>query len=236
MADADERGSPGDSSPLRHAGWLRAAVLGANDGIVSTAALVIGVAASNAPPPVVLTAGLAGLVAGATSMAVGEFISVSTQRDIERTLREREQTLMSKYPNVALTELAIALQLRGIDPGLARTVADQIAEAEPVEANIRVKYGITESTAARPLQAALASAASFAVGATIPLLGLAARTPAERMSLAVSFALIALAASGAAAAGLGGASPGRGAVRVVIGGAIAMLLCAAIGRLVGTVV
>jgi vacuolar iron transporter family protein len=211
-------------------------VLGANDGIVSTASLVIGVAASNASPTAVLTAGLAGLVAGATSMAVGEYISVSTQRDTEHALREREKALVSAYPNVALAELAIALQLRGVDPGLARTVAHQMAEAEPIEGNIRVKYGITESTAAQPTAAALASAASFALGSAIPLLGLAGHTLSQRIALAVLLALTALAACGALAANLGGASPGRGALRVVVGGLIAMLICAVVGRLVGAIV
>src|SRR6185295_16626034 len=143
------------------------------------------------PPAAVVTAGLAGLVAGASSMAVGEYVSVSTQRDTERALRRREAALVADYPNVALAELAITLQMRGIDPGLAHTVARQIAEAEPVEANIRVKYGITEETSARPLQAALASAASFAAGAAIPLLGLAAPTPGARVGLAAVLALTA---------------------------------------------
>ncbi|HTN69936.1 MAG TPA: VIT1/CCC1 transporter family protein, partial [Methylomirabilota bacterium] len=151
-----------DDNPTSRSGWLRAAVLGADDGIVSTAALIVGVAASNASPQAVLTAGLAGLVAGAASMAAGEYVSVSSQRDIEKALRQREESLAQVYPNVALTELAIALQLRGIDPGLARKVANDISIAEPIKANVRVKYGLSESTAARPLQAALASAISFA--------------------------------------------------------------------------
>jgi VIT1/CCC1 family predicted Fe2+/Mn2+ transporter len=229
-------GAAGDGSPLERSGWLRAAVLGANDGIVSTSALVIGMAASQAPPRAVLLAGLAGLVAGAASMAVGEYVSVSTQRDIEKALRAREHTLLSTHPNVSITELAIALQLRGIDPGLARTVAEQIVAAQPVEANVRVKYGITEGTAARPVQAALASAASFAMGAAMPLLGLAAPAALTRMVLAVVIALVALAACGATAAGLGGAARGRGALRVVAGGILAMILSAVIGHLVGAVV
>ena len=183
-----------------------------------------------------MTAAFAGLVAGAASMAVGEYVSVSTQRDTERTLRQREEALIETHPHVALTEVAVALQLRGIDPGLARTVAHQIASADPVDANIRVKYGISESTSARPLQAALASAASFAIGSVIPLLGLAAPTTAHRIALTVGFAVAALAGCGALAAGLGGAPPARGVARVVLGGAVAMTISAGIGRLVGAVV
>jgi len=204
-----------DDDPTNRLAWLRAAVLGADDGIVSTAALMVGVAASNASPQAVLTAGLAGLVAGAASMAAGEYVSVSSQRDLEQALRERENSLAKAYPNVALTELAIALQLQGVDPGLARKVAYEISAAEPIGANVRVKYGISERTAARPLQAALASAVSFAVGAIVPLLGMLAHTPAARIQLTITLALFALAVCGA-----GGASRLRGSLRVVLGGGL----------------
>ena len=225
-----------DDNPTSRSGWLRAAVLGADDGIVSTAALMVGVAASNASMQAVLTAGLAGLVAGAASMAAGEYVSVSSQRDLERTLRQREASLAQAYPNVALTELAIALQLQGVDPGLARKVANEISIAEPIEANVRVKYGISESVAARPLQAALASAISFAIGAIIPLLGMFARTPAGRIQLTVAFALFGLTVCGALAAGAGGAPPLRGSLRVVFGGGLAMAISAIIGHIVGVLV
>jgi len=132
--------------------------------------------------------------------------------------------------------LAIALQLQGVEPGLARKVANDISIAEPIEANVRVKYGISESTAARPLQAAIASAISFAIGAIIPLLGMFARTPAARIQLAVAFALFALAVCGALAAGAGGAPRFRGSLRVALGGGLAMALSAIIGRIVGIVV
>jgi VIT1/CCC1 family predicted Fe2+/Mn2+ transporter len=223
-------------NPTSHSGWLRAAVLGADDGIVSTASLIVGVAASSASPRALLTAGLAGLVAGAASMAAGEYVSVSTQRDIEDALRRREECLADTYPNVALAQLAIALQLRGIDPGLARTVALQISAAEPVEGNLRVKYGISDTNAARPLQAAAASAGSFALGAVAPLLGLLASDADRRVALSVAFAFLALAVCGALAAGVGGASRLRGALRVLAGGGLAMALSALIGRLVGIVV
>jgi vacuolar iron transporter family protein len=233
--DEDDAGS-GATSPTSRTGWLRAAVLGADDGIVSTAALIVGVAASNASPQAVLTAGLAGLVAGATSMAAGEYVSVSSQRDLEQALRQRETSLADAHPDVALTELAITLQLQGIDPGLARKVAEQISAAEPIDANVRIKYGISETTAARPLQAALASATSFAMGAAVPLLGMLAPTPTQRVVWAVALALGALAGCGALAAGAGDAPRGRGALRVVVGGGLAMVISAILGRLVGMVV
>lgn len=229
-------GAADEETPHSRAGWLRAAVLGADDGIVSTAALIVGVAASQVSPRAVLTAGLAGLVAGAASMAAGEYVSVSSQRDLEQALRRKERGLADAYPDVALTELAITLQLRGVDPGLARTVAHQITAAEPLGAQLRVKYGITESTAARPLQAALASAAAFATGALAPLAGMLAGAPGRPIELAVAFALAALAGCGALAASAGGAPPLRGALRVVLGGGLAMAISAAIGRLVGSVV
>ena len=174
MANGGESATPNPRPQADRAGWLRAAVLGADDGIVSTAAIVLGVAASDASPRSVLIAGLAGLVAGAASMAAGEYVSVSSQRDIEESLRRREEELALSHPNVALTELAVTLQLHGIDPGLARKVAQQITAAEPIGASVRVKYGITEALSAKPLQAALASALSFAVGSSIPLLGMLA--------------------------------------------------------------
>lgn len=211
-------------------------MLGADDGIVSTASLMMGVAASQAGPRAILIAAFAGLIAGAASMAVGEYVSVSSQRDLERALRQREESLFATHPNVAMAELAIALQMRGIDPGLARTVATQIMAVDPIDANVRVKYGISELTAARPLQAALASAASFAMGSLVPMLGLCADTTLHRMVLAGGLALLALAGCGMLAAGLGGASRVRGALRVVVGGAIAMAVASGIGRLVGTVV
>lgn len=229
-----------DDHPERPAahrvGWLRAAVLGANDGIVSTAAIILGVAASDATPRSVLVAGLAGLVAGAASMAAGEYVSVSSQRDLEESLRRHEGHLAEAHPNVALTELAVTLQLRGIAPGLAREVARQISEEQPIDAGIRVKYGITETTEARPLQASLASAVAFAVGGAIPLLGMLASSPRDQIVTGVLLALLALLISGALAADLGSASRGRGALRVVAGGGAAMLVSTLLGRIVGRVV
>ena len=220
---------------VKRAGWLRAAVLGADDGIVSTASLIVGVAAANASTAAVLTAGIAGLVAGAASMAAGEYVSVSSQRDLEEAMLKRERSKVAVYPEVALTELAIVLQLRGIDPGLARRVAEQLSVSDPVAANARDILGITEETRARPLQAALASAASFALGAVVPLIGMVVVGGQLRIPVAVTLALVALAISGAVAAEAGGAPRGRAALRVVAGGGLAMALSALIGRLVGVV-
>jgi VIT1/CCC1 family predicted Fe2+/Mn2+ transporter len=231
-----ESSEPSDRPPAERSGWLRAAVLGANDGIVSTAAIVLGVSASDASARSVLVAGLASLVAGAASMAAGEYISVSSQRDLEQALRRREEAVAAARPNVALTELAVVLQLHGIDPGLARRVAEQITLAQPIEASVRVKYGITEALAARPLQAALASATSFAVGSAIPLLGMLAPTLPLRIGWGVGLALLALVGCGTLAGGAAGSSRSRSAMRVVLGGSLAMAVSFLLGRLVGVVV
>jgi VIT1/CCC1 family predicted Fe2+/Mn2+ transporter len=236
MEAAAESSRPTDRPRAERAGWLRAAVLGANDGIVSTSAIVLGVSASDASARSVLVAGLASLVAGAASMAVGEYISVSSQRDLERALHRREEELAAARPNVSLTELAVALQLRGIDPGLARRVAQQISDAEPIDASVRVKYGITEALAARPMQAALASASSFAAGSAVPLLGMLAPTLPLRIAWGVGLALAALVGCGALAGGAAGSSRTRAALRVVLGGGVAMVISFLIGRLVGVVV
>jgi VIT1/CCC1 family predicted Fe2+/Mn2+ transporter len=212
-------------------GWLRAAVLGADDGIVSTASLIVGVAASDASARAILTAGLAGLVAGAASMAAGEYVSVSAQRDLEDALRRKEESLVSRFPNVALGELSGALQDRGIEPATARDVARQLEAGSAVDAGVRVKYGLTEQARARPLQAALASAAAFATGALVPLVGVLA----AGVEAAVVAALVALATAGALAADAGGAPRGRAAIRVLTGGTLAMAVSGAIGRLVGAV-
>jgi VIT1/CCC1 family predicted Fe2+/Mn2+ transporter len=221
---------------VERSGWLRAAVLGANDGIVSTAALIVGVAASDASTQAVLMAGIAGLVAGALSMAAGEYVSVSSQRDLEQALRAHEAQLTTGFPEVALTELAVALQMRGLAPGLARTVAQQLVAQSPIDAAVRVKYGLSSALEAKPLEAALASALAFAAGGLVPLVGLLVGATSQRLAVSVALALLALAASGAWAARLGGAAPWRGALRVLLGGSLAMALSALIGRAVGTVV
>jgi VIT1/CCC1 family predicted Fe2+/Mn2+ transporter len=217
-------------------GWLRAAVLGANDGIVSTASLVVGVAAAEANPQQVLVAGVAGLVAGALSMAAGEYVSVSSQADTERADIKREKGELATQPQAEEDELTGIYARRGLEPELARTVARQLMARDALGAHARDELGLTEELAARPLQAALASAATFAVGAGVPVLTILL-APASRLSLVVSIvSLICLAALGAIAARAGGAPAATGTARVAFWGALAMAITAAIGRLFGTAV
>jgi VIT1/CCC1 family predicted Fe2+/Mn2+ transporter len=217
-------------------GWLRAAVLGANDGIVSTASLVVGVAASSAGRSEVLVAGVAGLVAGALSMAAGEYVSVSSQADTERADMARERTELATQPLEEEDELTNIYVNRGLDPSLARQVARQLMEKDALKAHARDELGFTDELAARPLQAALASAGTFAVGAALPILA-ALLTSTDRLSLVVAgVSLVCLAALGALAARAGGAPAGRGAGRVAFWGALAMAVTAAAGRLFGAAV
>jgi VIT1/CCC1 family predicted Fe2+/Mn2+ transporter len=217
-------------------GWLRAAVLGANDGIVSTASLVVGVAAAEANAQQVLVAGVAGLVAGALSMAAGEYVSVSSQADTEQADITREKGELATQPQVEEDELTGIYVRRGLEPELARTVARQLMAKDALGAHARDELGLTEELAARPLQAALASAATFAVGAAVPILTVLL-APANRLSFVVSIvSLICLAALGAIAARAGGAPAAKGAARVAFWGALAMALTAAVGRLFGTTV
>ena len=217
-------------------GWLRAAVLGANDGIVSTAALVIGVAAAESDRGPVLLAGIAGLVAGAMSMAAGEYVSVSSQSDTELADVARERRELAESPEAELRELEGIYVGRGLDPELARRVAEQLTSRDALAAHAREELGITEAQAARPVQAALASAATFSVGAALPL-GIAALSPARLIIPTVSVtSLVCLAALGALAAHAGGASRVRGAARVTVWSALAMLLTWSVGRIFGTTV
>jgi VIT1/CCC1 family predicted Fe2+/Mn2+ transporter len=217
-------------------GWLRAAVLGANDGIVSTAALVVGVAAAESGRSSVLVAGLAGLVAGAMSMAAGEYVSVSSQADTERADLARERRELHEDPSAELRELAGIYEQRGLDPHLARQVAEQLTAHDVLAAHARDELGITEVHAARPTQAALASAATFAAGAALPL-AVAALTPPRLVIPVVSASSLAcLAALGALAASAGGAGRVRGAVRVTFWSALALALTALVGRVFGTTV
>ena len=217
-------------------GWLRAAVLGANDGIVSTAALVIGVAAAESDRGPVLLAGIAGLVAGAMSMAAGEYVSVSSQSDTELADVARERRELAESPEAELRELEGIYVGRGLDPELARRVAEQLTSRDALAAHAREELGITEAQAARPVQAALASAATFSVGAALPL-GIAALSPARLIIPTVSVtSLVCLAALGALAAHAGGASRVRGAARVTFWSALAMLLTWSVGRIFGTTV
>lgn len=221
-------------------GWLRAAVLGANDGIVSTASLMIGVAAANADRPAILVAGLAGLVAGSASMALGEYVSVSSQRDTEEADIARESLELEATPEHELAELTGIYMARGLSPDLAARVAEQLTAHDPLGAHLRDELGILEHTRARPRQAAVVSAAAFAVGSVIPvivmaLLGAGASSMTRIVASAV-VALVMLAVLGTIGARLGGAPPTRAGVRVVVGGAIAMAASAGIGQLLGATV
>ncbi|KRB23351.1 MULTISPECIES: VIT family protein [Mesorhizobium] len=217
-------------------GWLRAAVLGANDGIVSTASLIVGVASAAAPTSQVLVAGIAGLVAGAMSMAAGEYVSVSSQSDTENADLAREREELRSQPEFEREELAQIYVKRGLEAGLARQVAEQLMTRDALAAHAHDELGISEMTTARPIQAALTSAATFSVGAAMPLL-MVLVSPASMLVPAVSVAsLLFLALLGAIGARAGGANILRATLRVTFWGAFAMALTAGIGALVGTAV
>lgn len=219
------------------AGWLRAAVLGADDGLVSTAALVVGVAATQASSGEVLVAGLAGLVAGAASMAAGEYVSVSSQRDAERADIAQETAELAERPESELAELTDIYVGRGLDRALAQQVARQLTAADALGAHTRDELGLTEVTLARPLQAALTSAAAFALGAAVPIAAiLAASAHSVRSVAVVVVTLAALGVLGALGGRAGGAPQARAALRVVLGGAVAMAVSALVGSLIGTAV
>ena len=215
-------------------GWLRAAVLGANDGIVSTASLVVGVASAAAGRQEVLLAGVAGLVAGALSMAAGEYVSVSSQADTERADMARERRELATQPKAEEDELTSIYVRRGLERDLARDVARQLMAKDALAAHARDELGLTEEQAARPLQAALASAATFAAGAAVPMIAIIVVPPSVVVVSAVS--LVCLVALGAIAGRTGGASPLVGAARVGFWGALAMALTAGVGHLFGTAV
>jgi VIT1/CCC1 family predicted Fe2+/Mn2+ transporter len=214
-------------------GWLRAAVLGANDGIVSTASLVMGVAAAHAGGHAILVAGIAGLAAGAMSMAAGEYVSVHSQADSERAELERENQELQDNVEGEHKELAAIYVGRGLDPELARQVAGQLMAHDALDAHARDELGITEALKARPLQAAAASAMSFAVGAALPLLIVLLAPPDLLLWLVFATSLAFLAALGAVAARAGGAGVGIGAARVAFWGALAMAITAGVGMLFG---
>ncbi|MFD1193870.1 VIT family protein [Seohaeicola saemankumensis] len=214
-------------------GWLRAAVLGANDGLVSTASLVVGVAAAGSGRPDILIAGLAGLVAGAMSMAAGEYVSVSSQTDAEQADIARETKELQDTPEVELDELTKIYVMRGLDEDLARQVAVQLTQKDALGAHARDELGISETVTAHPVQAALVSAATFAVGAVVPLI-IAALAPTSQITLAVALTtLVALAVLGGLGATAGGAGILKGAVRVTFWGALAMAATALVGMIFG---
>jgi len=217
-------------------GWLRAAVLGANDGIVSTASLVLGVAAAETSSETVLTAGVAGLVAGAMSMAAGEFVSVSSQKDAENADLDKERAELLEDPEMEHEELAGLYEARGVDRATALQVAHQLMEHDALGAHALDELGIVYGTTARPVEAALASAGTFAVGAVIPLIVVVLVPIATAMPAVSGVSLGALGLLGVLSARAGGANPIVGAARVTFWGALAMLMTTLVGSLVGSVI
>jgi VIT1/CCC1 family predicted Fe2+/Mn2+ transporter len=217
-------------------GWLRAAVLGANDGIVSTASLVVGVAAANAASSEILVAGVAGLVAGAMSMAAGEYVSVSSQSDTERADLDRERKELATDSEFEHEELAAVYVKRGLDAELAKQVAEQLMSHDALGAHARDELGISDWTTARPIQAALASAATFAVGAAMPLLTVLVTPGAALIPVVITTSILFLALLGGFGAHAGGAPVVKAAIRVTFWGALAMALTAGVGALFGATV
>jgi VIT1/CCC1 family predicted Fe2+/Mn2+ transporter len=227
----DEAHGPGTASRLN---WLRAGVLGANDGIVSTAGLVIGVAGATVARGPILTAGVAGLVAGAVSMALGEYVSVSSQRDSERATLDRERQELVDDPDTELEELAGIYEAKGLTPATARLVAEELTAHDAFAAHVDAELGINPDELTNPWHAAISSALSFTVGALLPLLAIVLATPAMRVPLTFVLVIVALAITGSVSARLGGAKRGRAVARLVIGGALAMVVTYAVGALIGT--
>jgi VIT1/CCC1 family predicted Fe2+/Mn2+ transporter len=221
----------GEAHRSGRVGWLRAAVLGANDGIVSTASLIVGFASASAARHDILLAGLAGLVGGALSMAAGEFVSVSSQADTENADLAQERHELAHSPDGELRELTGIYVKRGLDAGLAAQVAEQLTAHDALAAHARDELGITHELRAQPLQAATASAAAFATGAVLPLAITLLAPPNALIAAVMAVSLVCLAALGAAAARTGGAPPLRGAIRVTGWSALAMLATALIGKL-----
>ena len=233
-AQKNQTPHPEEEHKSHRAGWLRAAVLGVNDGIVSNASLMLGVSTASTDTKAVLTAGIAGLVAGALSMAVGEYVSVSSQRDSEQADIEIERRSLAANPDAELTELAEIYELRGLNPTLALQVAKQLHDHDAVAAHVRDELGIDHEALANPTQAALASAVSFSLGGFVPIAAtLIATESASKWAIVIS-SLVALGISGAVGAYIGGGHRLRAAARVFVGGGVAMAATAFIGHLIGT--
>ena len=216
--------------------WLRAGVLGANDGIVSTAGVVVGVAAASVDRGPIVTAGIAALAAGALSMAVGEYVSVSTQRDTERALLAKERRELAEEPDAELEELVGLYEAKGLTPATARTVAIELTEHNAFAAHVDAELGIDPHELTNPWHAALSSAAAFTVGALLPLLTILLLPASSRVPVTFVAVLVALGITGWVSARLGGADPRRAILRVVVGGALAMAITFLIGHLFGGVV
>jgi Uncharacterized membrane protein len=224
---------PNEMHRSGRAGWLRAAVLGSDDAIVSTASIMIGVAASSASKGTILVAGVAGLVAGAMSMAVGEYVSVSSQRDAQQADIRRENLELSGQPQAELCELAMIYVKRGLEMDLAMKVAEQLSAHDRLGAHMRDELGIDQAALSRPMQAAWISAVSFAAFAGVPVAVLLLAPAALRIPMIAALSLVSLAGLGAFGGHLGGAPIGRAALRVTLGGALAMVVTALIGRILG---
>lgn len=224
---------PDDPHYVNRTGWLRAAVLGANDGIVSVSSLILGVAAATPEPQAILVAGVAGLVAGAMSMAAGEYISVSSQRDSEQADINREQQALTETPEHELEELAAIYEARGLSAETAATVARELSALDPLAAHVRDELGLSDHLAARPLQAALASGATFSVAAAVPALAAYLAPPSAVILAVVITSVVSLAILGALGAKAGAAPMGPAVVRVLGWGIFAMAITAAVGWLFG---
>ena len=217
-------------------GLLRAMVLGANDGIISTACLILGVAAADASRGTIITAGVAGLVAGAASMAIGEYVSVSSQRDAEKADIAKEKWELEHTPEHELDELTAIYMAKGLSSQLAREVAVELTKDDALKAHMAEELGISHATMARPLQASVSSASSFSVGAAIPLIAVALASSSQRIVTTIVVAAFALVALGLSSSKAGGAHPARPTARIVVGGLVAMAFTMAVGHLVGTAV
>jgi VIT1/CCC1 family predicted Fe2+/Mn2+ transporter len=227
---------PHASHVAKRLNWLRAGVLGANDGIVSTAGLVVGVAAATTTSSVIFAAGVAGLVAGAVSMALGEYVSVSTQRDTQRVLLQKERRELDEMPEAELEELAGLYAAKGLSPETARVVARELTNRDAFAAHVDVELGIDPDDLSNPWQAAFSSAVAFTLGAVIPLIAILLPPVSARVPLTFLSVLIALVLTGTVSAILGGAPKRRAVLRVVLGGALAMLVTYGIGQMVGTTI
>lgn len=223
---------PHDPDSAGRLNWLRAGVLGANDGLISTAGLVIGVAAATPVPSTILTAGIAGLSAGAVSMALGEYVSVSTQRDTELALIAKERNELATLPEAEYAELVALYEAKGLTPATARQVATELTALDPLRAHLDIELGIDEQNLTSPRAAALASAAAFSVGALIPIL--ASLLTWHRIAMIVASVAIGLLATGYLSAHLGDAHRGRAMTRLLVGGLAAMAITYAVGRLLGS--
>ncbi|BCY10769.1 VIT family protein [Actinoplanes sp. L3-i22] len=226
-------GEPHDESAAGRLNWLRAGVLGANDGIVSTAGLVVGVAGATTSTGPILTAGLAGLVAGAVSMALGEYVSVSSQRDTERALLEKERRELADFPEEEFEELAVLYEAKGLTPATARQVALELTANDAFAAHADVELHLAPDELANPWHAALASAIAFTTGSLLPLAAILLPPPHVRVVVTFLVVIAALAATGYLSARLGGARPVRAVLRLVLGGALAMAVTFSVGALVG---